>query len=250
VTVTAKLGQACLPLPANLDDIVERNLVYALVDPRTAEVRYVGKTIRGVERIREHTQSSSLDREETYKARWIRSLRRDGLAPVIRILEAQPTRKQLNEAEVRWIAYGRESGWPLTNLTDGGEGALGRNPESIAKFRAKMIGHPVSAETRAKISAANKIAYASPKLRKLVGDRARGKELSPEARALISAAGVRRFEDPVARARQGEAQRRRFAAAPVSEETRARLSAAGRGRVFTEETRRKMKAAWVLRRSK
>jgi len=242
-------GQARLPLEVNLAEVTERYLVYALVDPRTDQVRYVGKTIRGIERIQEHTQKSSTKREQTHKARWIRQLAAEGFTPTVRLLEVQPTRTRLNEAEVKWIAFGREQGWPLTNLTDGGEGALRRSASTIAKFREKMIGHPTSPETRAKISASNKRAYASPELRKAVGDRARGRKLSDEQRLAISEATLLRFADPTARAQHGDAQRRRFAEQGVSEETRAKLSAAGKRRVFTEETRQKMREAWKRRRA-
>jgi Spy/CpxP family protein refolding chaperone len=93
----------------------------------------------------------------------------------------------------------------LRNLTDGGEGTLGRkvHASSRAKMSAAMKGRTFSAEHRAKISAAKQ-------------------DMSAEQRAKISAANQGRV---------------------LSAETRARMSAARKGRAFSEEHLAKIKAA-------
>jgi len=98
-----------------------------------------------------------------------------------------------------------------------------RSPEAIRKFSETMRGHPVSEETRLKLSNANK-----------------GKQMhSEEARRKMSETrkghpGKPRSEE--ARRRMSEAQQRR---PPRSAETRRKISEAGKGRVPSEETKRK-----------
>ena len=96
-------------------------VVYALCDPRTGEVRYVGKTARSVHaRVRAHT-NGVLRGGSTHKDNWLRSI---DCKPRVTVL-ALGLSEQLDDLERRWIAALRTEGAPLTNLTDGGEGVLG-----------------------------------------------------------------------------------------------------------------------------
>jgi hypothetical protein len=99
-----------------------KHLIYALVDPRTEEVRYIGKSSRGLIRPAQHAQPSRLALDDTYRARWLKQLRAEGCTPQIRILEVVDDPDLLNDAEIRWIALGHREDWPLTNLTAGGDG--------------------------------------------------------------------------------------------------------------------------------
>jgi DNA-directed RNA polymerase specialized sigma24 family protein len=168
--------------------------IYALIDPRTDEVRYVGKTVNLQERMWNHCAPKRLARSKAWKDRWIAQLIAVGLHPRVLVLEeADPD--DWEAVEQRWIRYYRESGARLTNVTDGGEGLhglkrgpmpeaqrellrqakLGRklSPETRekcaraligrkwtdqqrAKFMASAVGHPVSAETRERIAAAHR----------------------------------------------------------------------------------------------
>ena len=61
--------------------------IYALKDPRLeklGEVRYIGKTNNPKRRIWEHIRHSS---SNIYKNRWIKTLTKIGLKPVMEILE-------------------------------------------------------------------------------------------------------------------------------------------------------------------
>lgn len=108
--------------------------VYGLVDPRTLEVRYIGKTVSGLKRTREHYWEKCYN---GYKTNWIKQLRDAGLRYNTVVLEIC-NRDTLSEQEQWWIAYGKLSGWALTNLTDGGDGVIGRvtSPETKAKISA------------------------------------------------------------------------------------------------------------------
>jgi Spy/CpxP family protein refolding chaperone len=114
----------------------ERYLVYGLIDPLTKLIRYVGKSSSGMARVKQHR--SVLARDQTYKANWIRSLRAAGLQHEECVLEST-TSDLVLDAEVWWIAYGKALGWPLTNLTAGGEGALGMSHSKESRDRISVV---------------------------------------------------------------------------------------------------------------
>ena len=99
------------------------SFIYALLDPRTREIRYVGFTSRTLEeRLSNHV--SDCFHSKTHCANWIKSLLKDNLRPDVCILEVV-TRENWQQQERYWILYGREHSWRLTNHTDGGEGTIG-----------------------------------------------------------------------------------------------------------------------------
>lgn len=142
--------------------MVFNNLIYVLLDPDTHEVRYVGMTTRGVGRLKEHFLYGRKYRSHLYKYCWINNVISRGKEPIINILQQWEyiDHQDLCAAEVYWISYFRSVGSPLTNLTDGGEGTVGRK---------------VSKETREKVSKSN-----------------RGKKHTQEAKEKIRAAGLGR----------------------------------------------------------
>lgn len=87
-----------------------RLLIYGLIDPRTRLIRYIGQTMRGIQRSREHRYPSCPD---TYCRRWVKKLQLLGLDYEVAVLEIVEVREQLSDAECWWIAYGRACGWPL-----------------------------------------------------------------------------------------------------------------------------------------
>ncbi len=130
-----------------------RHIVYALTDPRTETIRYVGKSSTGMERPQSHRLHLNLARDPNlHKVRWIQQLQALGLSYRIDVLE-EVGDGDINAAEIRWIAYGRAQGWPLTNLTNGGDGQSGRvfSAETRAKMSAVRTGKKASATTREKI---------------------------------------------------------------------------------------------------
>lgn len=96
--------------------------IYALTDPETDDIRYVGKTARDPHRrLWEHNDRSGVSNNRKGKLtkvnEWIESLE-DG--PGLLVLEEHPS--SLEESEARWIHWLRADGLKLLNMTDGGDG--------------------------------------------------------------------------------------------------------------------------------
>ncbi len=143
-------------------------LIYGLTDPRTEQVRYIGKSTIGMRRPREHGRKG---RSNAKCKNWLKSLHAKGLKFGIVVLEVCENEESLNPAECRWIAYGRAENWELTNMTNGGEGTT---------------GHIKSKETREALSRAAKSRQADPEVRENARKKALGHTTSKETREQIS----------------------------------------------------------------
>ena len=152
--------------------------IYTLSDPRTNEVRYVGKTVNPKKRFHEHVSPIKEQREGTYKRRWTAALRADGLKPTISIIDRieNSNDEDWQCRERFWISHYRRIGARLTNLDSGGLNGkkmseeskekcrlihLGkkRTPEAREKMRVAQLGKKRSLESRIKQSEANKAAW-------------------------------------------------------------------------------------------
>lgn len=141
---------------------MSRFVVYALLDPRTRAVRYVGKSSSGMRRPRRHAVEAR-GGGKTHCDRWVRQLQASGFEYGIIILEDSGAGADLSARERWWIAFARAWGCALTNLTDGGEGKLGWVPsaDTRARWRVTLARDDV----RARKSAAAKAAQARPEVR-------------------------------------------------------------------------------------
>lgn len=97
--------------------MADTTFIYALCDPRTREVRYIGKSDDPYKRYCHHLW----DKSETHKVHWIRELAEEGFLPVLQILE-ECQYYEWEQKECDWIAFEKRCGCNLTNLTDGGDG--------------------------------------------------------------------------------------------------------------------------------
>lgn len=117
-------------------------LIYALCDPTTEEVRYIGRSSSGLIRPRHHW--TSLLNKKTYCHSWCKSILKKGLEPKIKILESfencEEINDVLNKAEIKWIKHYKERGARLTNHTDGGGGLLNLAEEVREKLRLHRMG--------------------------------------------------------------------------------------------------------------
>ena len=179
-------------------------LIYALTDPRTGQVRYVGKTRNLAKRLLGHMDEAL--RDDTHKARWIRALKRLGLKPGHLILEV--VNGDADEAERAWIKKFPKR--QLTNATEGGDGGMlsadarARCVEGIRKAAAEgrmsnRKGVPHTEETKRKMRAA--------KLRQMERGTAIVQNKSHQSKASKA-----RWSDPDRREAGREATRRQWAA--------------------------------------
>lgn len=95
-------------------------MIYALKDPLTKSIRYIGKSCKGLNRPKEHLFPHQ-NKLKTHKNCWVRSLLKKGLKPEIIILE-ECDRESLDKREIFWIDYHKKHGYELTNMTNGGTG--------------------------------------------------------------------------------------------------------------------------------
>ena len=91
--------------------------IYALTDPRTGAVRYIGKANDPAKRLKGHMRDAR--RRQTPVYAWINKLVRLGMAPGLLVLEADCA--DWRESERRLIAEARARGDRLLNVADGGD---------------------------------------------------------------------------------------------------------------------------------
>lgn len=149
--------------------------IYALLEPETGEPRYVGKSIRPVERLSNHVNEPP---SNCHRSHWIQSLKARGLRPTMVILETLEGAWPWQEAERHWIAKGRRLGWRLTNNTDGGDGVPGLAAESVARRNATWKGRHHRPETIVKLKAARALMVTSAATRAKMSAIMRGRVIT------------------------------------------------------------------------
>lgn len=116
-------------------------------------IRYIGMSSQGMKRPRQHRHRAGSTRDGVLCREWLADLHDAGIDFDIAIL-AESSIDQLKQDERWWIAFGRACGWPLTNMTDGGEGCLNPHPLTRAKLKehgkAQAAASPGVASERAK----------------------------------------------------------------------------------------------------
>lgn len=105
--------------------------IYALIDPRTDYIRYIGKTCNIKERFSKHKTTAKYCR--THKENWINSLQKIGLQPRIKIL-ISTFENLLNNLEIELIKHYKQF-CKLVNGTEGGDGT--RKPQT-EKVKERM----------------------------------------------------------------------------------------------------------------
>lgn len=87
-----------------------KHAIYALKDVG-GNIRYIGKARNPERRLAQHLKPDALD--QSHKARWTRG--NSHMA-----MEVLEWTDEWEEAEKRWILYGRQQGWDLLNIAAGG----------------------------------------------------------------------------------------------------------------------------------
>ena len=240
-----------------------RWVIYTLSDPKAPDVvRYVGAThTKPATRLAQHVNHARRRQEQYHSARWVRSLDREGLRPVIEIVE-EGSGKGWEEAERRWIALHRDKGSPLTNHAKGGRGPVGciRSPETRAKLAAANRGKKQSPElVEKRISAIRgKTHTAQSKANMSAGKK--GKPWTPAVAEAQAAAWTDERRKKISESNKETYARRKTAGVVktrkgfrATDETREKLRASHLGQKPSPETRAKrsasMKAAWARRKA-
>lgn len=167
--------------------------IYALIDPETEEIRYVGKTVAKIEyRLSAHICEAKKGKSKSHKNSWIIHLLNKGLKPKVKLI---------TETEDNWIElekYYISSFNNLTNHSIGGDaGGLGvvQSQETIDKrmkvIREKIASGEIDYSLRAeKISKTNKGKKLKPETKEKIRQINLGKKYSLETKLKKSKGGV------------------------------------------------------------
>lgn len=117
--------------------------IYALKDPDTGQIRYVGKAKNPTQRLYAHLRGSHT--ENNYRVNWINFLRASGKRPELEVIDEVPE-EYWRQIEAAYIEYFRECGCMLVNGTDGGEGTC------LPGEKNGFFGKKHTPESRAKMS--------------------------------------------------------------------------------------------------
>lgn len=90
-------------------------VVYALGDPRTNEIRYIGIAHDVHKRYAQHLNSPH---HNPAKNAWMKAIKNAGLVPSLIILEADVDENMLRTRENYWIQHYLDQGEPLTNAAN------------------------------------------------------------------------------------------------------------------------------------
>ncbi|OHD16052.1 MAG: hypothetical protein A2Y38_12385 [Spirochaetes bacterium GWB1_59_5] len=218
---------------------METTYIYGLIDPRTQQLRYVGKASNPTTRLSGHLQDTKPKRPNTYKSSWLKGLTSAGLLPEVVSLESVSI-DEWKEAEIWWIAYVKSLGCKLTNGTIGGDGVMA-TPEVRAKMVAANRGRKHGSIARLNMSKAQLGKIRSPEHRAAISVGQLGKPRSPEVRVKMAEANRERW---TGKAHKLESINKMKAShANISEDTRVKMSKAREGSVTPQDVRDKISAA-------
>jgi len=182
----------------------ETTFIYALIDPRTDKIRYVGKSNNPQKRLCSHL-SKTID---TPKGRWITELKELSLQPIMEILE-EVAADDWSDKEKQWIRKLTTEGCNLTNRNPGGQGPYCHREEIKKQISRTMKGRRLSKEHKRNLSLAMKGRKPTAKVRRAQRKAATGRKKTKRELRLLSAANKGKV---------------------ISEETKIKISRANSGR--------------------
>ena len=148
--------------------------IYGLADPVTGDIRYIGKSIRPMGRLRDHCN----DHAACHRTHWIQSLIAKGQQPQLVILQELPDGANWQAIEQQWIAKARSAGWALTNGTDGGDGVVNLCDEARAKMLKTWTGRKHKPESLVKIGAASRCRKKSEASKEVMRQKMHGRKVT------------------------------------------------------------------------
>lgn len=130
--------------------------IYALCEPGTRTIRYIGKANDVKSRLRQHIhEARGMNGGRTHRERWILSVLAKNKRPDALIL-AEVSREEWKSEECRFILSARMLGMRLTNASEGGDGNQGHihSSETRAMISRKGKGRKATEVTRHRMSKA------------------------------------------------------------------------------------------------
>lgn len=223
--------------------------IYTLVDPRhPTVVRYVGKTQRTLDaRLRSHIWEAGSGLK-SHRHHWIASLTAAGITPIILLIEEVPD-EGWQEHEKRWIKHFRDTGHPLTNTSNGGDGSdsevwksIWASPDLRKRQSAALKAHNANPLIRAKKSAETKARYADPAARQKASEKMKAVLASPAARERMSVTAKTGWAIPA------ERQKRLAGIVAYQETEEARIACAARLKIRWSDPAARIRASEAAKR--
>lgn len=199
------------------------DFIYALCDPLTQEVRYIGKSMRPSSRYREHILMAEKGEVRTHVYNWIRALIIRGLLPKLVIVErCEPC--DSSEREKFWIRQYKKEGLRLCNCTEGGTGGSTRTGKTNSKEhvaamrkgwrRAKELGliahRAYSLEERELRAEKMRNRNVSDETRQRMSESKTGRKLSFETKCKIRDKNIGRKHSETSRRKMSENKKGKF----------------------------------------
>lgn len=162
---------------------MEKVYIYALCDPITEAVKYIGKTKDLNQRYSNHLRRN----EHNRKSRWIQGLKKKGLKPILIVLDYVPV-SDWDFWEQHYVFLYRSWGFNLHNIELGGgrgkifsQETLKKKSVSATKNNPKYwLGKKRSNETKKKISAGNKGKTHTKETKEKLSKLFKGRKNSPD----------------------------------------------------------------------
>lgn len=128
--------------------------IYALTDPSTNQVRYIGLSLNMKKRVYCHLVDYNHKRKLHWPLYcWIRKLKKDNKMPSSVCLTSfnyNFKRQDLCNCEKYWISYFRSAGVKLLNCTDGGDESFAMNEDTKKKISLSRLGKKTGPESEEK----------------------------------------------------------------------------------------------------
>lgn len=131
----------------NLEKPEKKICIYGLLDPHTKEIKYIGQTIQGIKRIKEHYHKSHKRNKITNllsrSKLWIYNLKKQNKIFEVIYLEYFEDEIFLDEAEIFWINYFKFLGCQLLNHLDGGYINTKKDKKLISQKTKEAMNNPI-----------------------------------------------------------------------------------------------------------
>lgn len=204
------------------------SLYVLFLESAPEKIKYVGITKYSDVRKRLKAHKEKAGKVNRPVADWIA---KHGDAVQIKKITEYKTWEEACAAEIEMIAYLKQEGFKLLNMTAGGDGSLGKkaSEETKRKKSKAMLGRAISEETKKKISLANTGKKRSDEAKKKMSDAKKGKKLSPEHKEKV---------------------RSKLIGRKCSPETAEKISSAQRGKTLSPEHLENLRAGQQRRRER